>query len=339
MRHAFDWIVILALLPVLPKATTTDYMDSAKAAALVHIQRLLLDDQFDSAGVAVAEYIDTKPHDPAGYLFNASLLLARMSDREENLYPTEFKAALDTVEILARQLDSTRARNRAWKHLWLGHAKAYGSVYASRFGSFTSAIGMGFDAKGEYQKGLKEDSTLVDLYFGLGSYHYWKSAKAGFLRWLGIFHNDKERGIEELWRASESSEISRDAAASALIWVYFDNDRYDSAVQMAVDIQRRFPHGKSFFWPLAKGHVEKKNYREAVSVFQRLRERLTRDPGNYYNLIECDHEIVRAYERLKDRVSATAWAANVATYYDQLSKSVRRRQQGKLGYLKRMAKE
>ena len=337
MQLAFGRIAIIALLPILASAASVNYMDSTKAANLVHIQQLLLDDRFAAADTIITAYITAQPTDPAGYLFRASLLLAQMSDQEENLYSAEFKAALDTVELLASRLDTSNARNRGWKHLWLGHAKAYGSVYASRFGSFTSAIGMGFDAKDEYQKGLKQDSTLVDLYFGLGSYHYWKSAKAGILRWLGIFHNDKELGIDELWRASRLSEISRDAAASALIWVYFDNDRYDSAVQMAGQVMKRYPHGKSFLWPLAQGHFEKKKYTEAITTFEELRERLLHDPGNYYNVIECDYEIVQAYDRLGDKSAAVALAQRVAGYYEEISKTVRRRQQGKLGYLKRMA--
>ncbi len=143
MRLAFSRIAAIAFLPILASAAPVDYMDSTKAAGLVHIQRLLLDDQFDTADTVIAGYIKAQPADPAGYLFRASLYLAQMSDQEESLYPTEFKAAIDTVELFANLIDSSTARNRAWKHLWLGHAKAYGSVYASRFGSMTSAIGMG----------------------------------------------------------------------------------------------------------------------------------------------------------------------------------------------------
>jgi len=337
MRLAFGRIAVIALLPILASAAPVNYMDSAKAANLVHIQRLLLDDQFATADTTITAYITTQPTDPAGYLFRASLMLAQMSDQEENLFPTEFKAAIDTVELLANRLDTNSARNRAWVHLWLGHAKAYGSVYEARFGTFTSAIGMGFAAKDEYHKGLKEDSTLADLDFGLGSYHYWKSAKAGILRWIGIFRNDKDRGIEELWQASRESEISRDAAASALIWVYFDNDKYDSAVQMAGEVMKRFPHGKSFLWPLAQGHFDQKNYAKAIDVYEEIRERILHKPGNYYNLIECDYQIVQAYDRTGNESDARSLAQRVAGYYEEISKAIRRRQQGKLGYLKRMA--
>ncbi len=184
---------------------------------------------------------------------------------------------------------------------------------------------------------MREDSTLTDLYFGLGSYHYWKSAKAGILRWIGIFHNDKDRGIAELWNASKTSEISCDAAHSALIWVYFDNDRYDSAVQMVGEVKQRFPHGKSFLWPLAQGHFQKKRYAEAISVYEDIRERIWNHPGNYYNLIECDYQIVQSYDRLGNKSDAKSLAQRVAGYYDGISKEVRRRQQSKLGYLKRVA--
>lgn len=337
MRLAFGIIAAFAFLPIFAFGATSNYMDSAKAETLIHIQRLLLDDQFEKADTTIASYIKSQPTDPAGYLFRASLYLAQMSDQEEKLFPAEFKAAIDTVELFAKQMDSSTARNRAWMHLWLGHAKAYGSVFESRFASMTSAIGMGFDAKDEYHKGLREDSTLTDLYFGLGSYHYWKSAKAGLLRWIGLFHNDKDRGIDELWDASRSSEISRDAARSALIWVYFDNDRYDSAVQMAEEVKRRFPHGKSFLWPLAQGHFEKKKYVEAISAYEDIRERIWNYPGNYYNLIECDYQIVQSYDRLGNKSDAKSLAQRVAGYYDEISKEVRRRQQSKLGYLKRVA--
>ena len=337
MRLAFGLLSVIATFAILAFGANATYMDSAKAETLIHIQRLLLDDQFETADTVIAGYIKSQPTDPAGYLFRASLMLAQMSDQEEKLYPDEFKAAIDTVELFANRMDSNTARNRAWQHLWLGHAKSYGSVYEARFGSMTSAIGMGFDAKGEYHKGLRDDSTLTDLFFGLGSYHYWKSAKAGILRTIGIFRNDKKRGIDELWEASKISEISRDAARSALIWVYFDNDKYDSAVQMANEVMRQFPNGKSFLWPLAQGHFEKKRYIEAISAYEDIRERIWNFPGNYYNLIECDYQIVQAYDRLGNKADAKSLAQRVAGYYDEISKEVRRRQQGKLGYLKRVA--
>ena len=335
MRRIITWWAFIALIPVLAVGETDPYMDSAKAASLVNIQKLLLNDRFDVADSAISAFVRNNPNDPAGYLSRASLMMARMSDQEENLFPVEFPAELDTVEMLAKQADSGSSRNRAWMHLWLGHAKANGSVHASRFGSFTSAIGEGLAAKKEYEKGIDDDSTLSDLYFGLGSYHYWKSAKAGILRWLGIFHNDKSRGIAELKRAATSSEISREAAQSALIWIYFDCGLEDSAAAIVQQQALAYPEGKSFLWPLAKSLFDHERYAEAIEVFSTLRQRIASSPGNYYNLIECDYSITQANDHLGDKSAAGVASARLCEYVENLSKETRRRQQGKLGYLER----
>ena len=91
------------------------------------------------------------------------------------------------------------------RSLYLGHQAAYRSLYEARFGSRFSALTYGLKAKGFYRDGLAADSALYDLYLGLGSYHYWKSAKAGILRTAGIFNDDKEKGISEIRKAIDSS--------------------------------------------------------------------------------------------------------------------------------------
>ncbi|HQX83530.1 MAG TPA: hypothetical protein PKW63_17310, partial [Vicinamibacterales bacterium] len=75
--------------------------------------------------------------------------------------------------------------------------------------------------------------------------------KAGFLRWIGIFNNDKAKGIRELKLAADSSLVSREAATNALIWVYFDNNQFDGAKQLVDSAMLRYPNGKAFLWPLA----------------------------------------------------------------------------------------
>ena len=261
-----------------------------------------------------------------------------MSDAEDNGRREEFNALLDSVEVLvSRYRDSCRGRSLAWLHLFRGHVRAYRSLYEAKFGSFLKALSSGLKSRGAYHDALKADSTLYDAYFGLGSYHYWKSAKAGVLKLFGIFKNEKERGIAELHLAIDSSVLSREAARSGLLWIYLDAEQYDSVIVLARSLAAEYPGGKSFLWPLAQAYMKSGRYDSAVTVYRRLRAQLERNPGNYYNLIEVDYALARAWEKLGNREETDAAAARLQEYERYIPPATRRRQERKLAVLKRLA--
>lgn len=301
-------------------------------------QQLLLNDHFEEVDSIFRARIAEHPDDPTGYLFRAGALFAEMTDREENLRGDLFRQTLDTVEILtSRVIDTCDARTGAWMYLLRGHARAYRSLYESKFGSFLSALKLGLGTIDEYEAGLKKDSSLVDLYFGIGSYHYWKSAKAGLLRWFRIFKDEKGKGIEELRFVADSSLLHRDLARSALIWIWLDQKQYDSAVALAESMYERFPDGKTFLWPMAYARYRQNDYAAAAEVFARIRSRLEADPGNYFNLIECDFHLVQCYTWMGDDDRAGAIAAHADTYREQVPPHILKRQRARLNYLKRVA--
>lgn len=335
--------LFLSLLFVVPAPAIAaedrdDYFDSLQVATLVKAQEFLFDDQFSKADSALLDYGRQHPDEPAGLLFRASSLLAQMVDREESNFQYPFDSLLDRAQNSARtQLSQGSARHRAWMHLFCGHVAAYRSIYSSHFGSFASAMKNGFEAKSEYQQALRDDSSLLDIYAGLGSFHYWKSAKAGFLRWIGIFRNDRERGIAELGRAAESSLISREAARNSLIWVYFDCGKVDSAEALVRQAMTRYPNGKSFLWPLAQSYFDRELYQKGIDIYTEIRDRIIPRPGNYYNFVECDYFIAVGHDKLDQAQKAIESARNLEQYYDAIPRQTRKRQQGKLGYLKRLA--
>ena len=167
---------------------------------------------------------------------------------------------------------------------------------------------------------------------------YWKSAKAGMLSWVGIFRNERDKGIRELQRAADSSLIHRDFARSALVWIRLDQKEYDSAIALAEDLHERFPDGKTFLWPIAQAHFADGDYASARDIYLQLRERFDSSPGNYYNLIECDYFIVQCYNWESRTSDAREYAASAVSSYDDLIPTeTRRRQSSKLSYLKRIA--
>lgn len=341
--HAGIFLVMLCvsgfLSPTVTPNESQKYMTEAKMRLHLLAQGKLLNDRFAEVDSIYAEFIKEYPTDPAGYLFRSAALIAEMSDREEDIHGDRAKLFLDsTVSLATRLLDSSDNRStRAWMHLWLGHAKANRSLYLSQFGSFISALKQGMASKGDYHKALKEDSTLYDAYFGLGSYHYWKSAKAGILGWLRIFKNEKKKGIRELHLAEDSSLLSRDIAVAGLTWVWLDKKEYDSTIVYASKMTKAYPEGKSFFWPLAEAYFRKKDYASAIEVYRQLREPLERNPGNYYNLIEVDYQICRTLEKWSRPDELPAIAKRTEGYLKYISKVTWERQEGKINYLRGFA--
>jgi hypothetical protein len=244
-----------------------------------------------------------------------------------------------TVNVITeRVLDTCDNATAAWMYLWRGHACAYRSLYEAKFGSSLTALKLGMSSIDEYENGRRKDSALVDLYMGIGSYHYWKSAKAGMLRWFGFFKDEKEKGMDELRQAAESSLLHRELARSALIWIWIDRKEYDSAAALTGEFVRKYPEGRTFLWPVAQARFRQNDYRAAAAAFINLRGRLDESPGNYYNLIECDWHLAQCFKWLAAEDDLRAVVAHFRTYEDRIPRETRRRQSAKINYLQRVTK-
>ncbi len=277
--------------------------------------------------------------DPTGYLFRAAARQAEMIDREENLHGREMKNLLDSVKIYSkRQLVSCSRSDSAMYYLCLGHAYAYRSLWEARFGSNLSALSDGFKARGKYMDGLKADSTLYDLYLGLGSYHYWKTVKAGILRTVGIFKNDRRKGIDEIQLAVDSSLFSRDAALSAMIWIMINEKQYDSAIVLSRTMIKKYPEANSFYWPLAQSYFKSGRYEKSSDIYRMILDRQKVSPGNYYNVIEAVHGLYHSLNRLGENPSAGKILKYLDSIYDKIPKKIRRQQRGKLWSLRRQGR-
>ncbi len=334
MRTALATLILLALMTCGTTILASNYPDSTRTTLLCDLQAYLYNDNFSAADSVAQDYIDIHQCDPAGYLFKAIGMITEMFAAEQDLYGDRFHTLLDSAETLAQQaMDTADNRTRAWMHLYLGHVGSYRALWESKFGSGFSAAKIARSASGEYKRGLELDSTVYDLYFGLGLYHYWKSARAGFLRTIGLIANDKTKGIRQLKLAADSSRISRGAAQSALIWIYLDREDYDSVIARAHAMLNCYPDSRNFLWPLAEAYYRAEMYDHAARTYHRLRRHYENHPGNYHNLIECDYHLAKIYEKQEMVSRRRATAQAVIDYANQIAPPVRDKQRDRLNYL------
>ncbi|MEW5995109.1 MAG: tetratricopeptide repeat protein [Candidatus Zixiibacteriota bacterium] len=338
-RRTLLFTLTLLVIACSTGATSTAYPDSQLTGLLNSIQVRLFNDEFAAADSLTGELIGLRRDDPAGYLFKAVTLIMRMFDREEKYREEEFHSLLDSTIVKATAVRDTASDDaRAWMCLWLGHAHAYRALCEARFGSMLSAITIGRRARDEYRWGLLYDSTVYDLYLGLGLFHYWKSSKAGLLRTVGLIRNDMDKGIAQLRLAADSSLVSRESARHALVWIRLDQKEYDSVIAICREALSRYPAGKAPLWALAQALFESRRYRDAAEVYEELRNRVAEVPGNYYNLIECDFARHRCYEKLKDFDRARQVARQARSYLDDVPRKTLRRQRTKIAFLRRAAR-
>lgn len=270
-----------------------------------------------------------EPHHPMGPLMQAATLNVEMVDNELYLRQDEFWTLLDIAEARAKSWLKSKPED-SWALCCLGHVYGYRAVWEGRFGSWFAALKRGLNARGAYDHALEADSNCMDVYIGIGSYHYWKSAKSEFINWLPlVVKDDKSKGIAEMKVALKRGWLSQGAAAAGLVAIYMHRKAYGSALELAREWQAVYPQGKAFLWGQAYALFALERDREALAAFDSVKARLQMDSGQgWYNHIEVDYHRAELFERMGDSARAGGVRDTVLMY--PASEEERKRQKDKL---------
>jgi tetratricopeptide (TPR) repeat protein len=265
-------------------------------------KRLLLDgieasfrENYPVAESSFNRLIHTAPKDPAGYFFKAALYQAEMIDYESDFREKGFYENVRLAKDLAGERIQDD-RKDAWAYLLLGNAYGAKGLYDARKGNWWSGLNNGLSAKSALKEAMKQNPELYDAYVGLGSYHYWASVVTKAFWWLPFFGDHREEGMKEMKLAYEKSIFSSDAAANGLVWMYIQEKKFASALDLAQKMQDKYPEGKSFLWALAQAYYEKRDWNDALSKYQELLHKIEngsilKELDQSYNLIECQFYI------------------------------------------------
>ncbi|MEC8992684.1 MAG: hypothetical protein VX656_15675 [Candidatus Latescibacterota bacterium] len=105
------------------------------------------------------------------------------------------KRAIDAGKC---QLNSS---DEPWIHFHVGSAYSYRAMARFRRHNWIGAFLDDRRSIDHLKKALKGDQKLYDVYFGLGGYHYWRTARAGFIRAVAFWMPDRR----ELGRAANGA--------------------------------------------------------------------------------------------------------------------------------------
>jgi tetratricopeptide (TPR) repeat protein len=324
------------ILAALPRVSALQ-LDLAYLAEVRAGIRLTVTEQFDEARKVFQTMIDRDTADHAAYLLLAGVWHGEMFDREDYNARPRFDSLINKALSLSEKA-ITENRNPAWAHLTRGNAYAYIATLETKVGSWWSALRKGLAAKDEYLEALKLDPTLYDAYLGLGSYHYWKSAKTEFINWLPLVPDRKDEGCAELQLAIDSSLYSRDLAANSLLWIYLDWGRHEKAYDIATRLHQESSDSRLFTWGLAFSAYYSGHLREALEGFGKIIKMIEHQPGqNNFNTIECRFHRARIFQMLHERSEAITELQTLLNY--PISEEIKDRQQEKLKKARELLEE
>lgn len=301
----------LLLMLVCSTGSIAFTLDSAYVDQLRRGIAFTMTEQFDSARVVFQHLVDREANDYAARLYLAGVDHAEMLDREEydgkKKFESDAEHAIDLAEDALK-----RGHDSAWAYLTIGNAHAYIASLEAKAGGWWSAMRRGLKAKGAYLDALKVDPALYDAYLGLGTYHYWKSAKTEFINWFPLVGDRKDDGVRELELAADSSLFSSDLALNSLVWIHLHRKQPDRALACADRLHARYPNSRLVTWGLAFSHYAAGRYHEALDYFGAIIASLESDTTqNYFNLIECRAHRAEIYHLVGD-------LANERREYEQL---------------------
>jgi tetratricopeptide (TPR) repeat protein len=263
----------------------------------VHIE------DYDQALVTFEGLIKHRPQHPVGYFCAAAVYKTIM----QNYRITAFEPQLDSLLNLTIKIGNEAIQNNeqdALAHFYLGGAYGFRGLHKVRKRDYLGAFKDGLNGMSNLKKAVKIDTSLYDAYYGLGTFHYWRSAKSKILRFL-IFRNDRKKGIKEVWKAIEKGSYTDIEGKYALVAIYYDYADYEKAFSVNQELYELFPTNPSCLYMRCQLYEQLGNWEQAKQTFQQL---LTHLKNSEYSSIgyevECHYRIAHCHYKLSESEQA-----------------------------------
>ena len=257
----------------------------------------------DKTKEAVEEFkklIEIFPEDPIGYFYVSATLQTMMDDYRNYSHMDEFNKYMN-LAIKTGEKRKKKGNLTAYDCLYLGGAIGFRGVNKGLTGNWMGAFVDGLKGKGYLEKALKLNPKLYDVYYGLGTYHFWKSLKSKIFWWLPFVKDNRQMGIDMIKLSIEKGKYAREDAKLALVRIWVENKEYQNAFAMIGELRKTQPNKPFLLWLLGRAQLETQMYDGAINTYQSLLEALTNSP--YYHPageVECRFYLALAYYENKD---------------------------------------
>ena len=268
---------------------------------------LVFNGQIEESLVIFDRLLEEYPDHPAPHFFKAAAYQVWMSHYRLSKFQNEFEENVKSAIYKGEALLKTDSD--PWVHFYFG--AAYGYQAFNRFRKH-EWIGAYLDSK----KGIKHlkktlvlDQNVYDVYLAFGTYHYWRTAKSNFLRFIAFWIPDKrELGLRQLQFSVDHGQYSPFEASYALIAAYFDYGKYEKAYALLNrTIEKKAQPSFSDLYLKARLFLKFERWQEAENLLVDLLQRLetSKYPSIGYQ-VECKYWIALILRSQKKTSEARA---------------------------------
>ena len=266
---------------------------------------LVLNDRFKESLRLFEDLQQTHPDHPAPHFFKAATYQSWMSVFRLNRFEREFEENIELA--IDKGQDLLKRENSPWLFFYVGAAYGYRAFNQFRKSRWIRAY---YDAKEgveNFQQALERDPNLFDVYLGLGSYHYWRTAKSSFLRLITFWIPDKrELGLRQLEFSFERGTYASEQAGYNLVAAYFDFGQYEKAMQTLNRVlEKKKKPGISDLYYKGRLLIKFERWPEVESTFREILASLdTQEPVSTGYRAECMYWIAEALTAQEKRSEA-----------------------------------
>lgn len=194
--------------------------------------KLVYQDRFQEAIFLFDSLQEVFPHHPAPYFYRAATYQSWMSSYRFNKFQAQLEENVQKAIEIGNELLKQRQED-PWLNFYIGAAYGYRAFFKVRSWNFIGAYIDGKKGIGNFNKALEKDSTLYDVYLGLGTYHYWRTARSSFIRTIVFWMPDKrDFGLAQMEFAIRHGRYATEEATLALVTSLYDYQKYSSALEL-----------------------------------------------------------------------------------------------------------
>jgi tetratricopeptide (TPR) repeat protein len=181
------------------------------------------------------------PDHPVGYFYEIAVLEKMQSDYMNSYREHDFREIFKKAIQVAEQFIQAHPQDPQG-FFFLGAIQGFYGIHYYRVGGLFSVFSYALSAVNNLHKAKDIDPLLYDVYYGLGSYTYWKADKAPFLYFFGRRRQeDKERGISDIMTAARKGVYSLYEARGALVKILMNEHRHREAVHWLEETLEKYP--------------------------------------------------------------------------------------------------
>ncbi|MFC1554346.1 tetratricopeptide repeat protein [candidate division KSB1 bacterium] len=325
MKTNFLKIISVAFISILLSSLSlnsqinTNYI-SEKNKIISEGLELVYSTDYDEAIAHFRKIDEIDPECVEALFFEAFVLELIMDVYRSQVYDDSFNVVVE--KAVKKGEEAVEKNPTARNYMFLGGVYGVRGVRKGILGSWYGAAMDGRKANSNFEKSIKSDSELYDCYYGIGSYHYWKTKK--LKRFFGfLIPDNREQGMKEIHLSIEKGIFAETPGRNALFRIYIEEKRFEDVEKLAELVLKDNPNHLFPLWYLGVSYIKTEQWQKALGVYQKIADYL---PQITFHGPEADIETWYytglCYYNMKNNTRAREYFSKIPPYEGKVNKEL-----------------